>query len=195
MTNDCCAPEDTAAAAAPRVVTAPPAATAACATCGQTGTPVETITVQALLALPLTEMRGDAYRFCARPECPAVYYSTGSTDGPGDAAGQPGQQAFREVDLRERVHQKHLADDGVFVCYCFRHTLGSIRTELQATGRSTVVQRVTAGIKTERCACEVRNPQGSCCLGNVRAAVKRLEATPATATVTATLAGASRPLP
>jgi hypothetical protein len=130
---------------------------------------VETITVQALLAVPLTEVRGDAYRFCAQPDCPTVYYSSDSSGGAGEAAGKPGQHVFREADLRERVYQKHPTDDDVFVCYCFRHTPGSLRSELQATGRCTVVQRVTAGIKAERCACELRNPQGSCCLGNVRA--------------------------
>jgi len=173
--TDCKAAENSTALAPPSrsgVVIA-----TACATCGRTGKLVETRTVQALLALPLTEMRGDTYRFCSQSDCPTVYYSTGGAAGAGDASTR---QAFREADLRERVHQKHPADDEVFLCYCFRHTPGSIRAELQATGHSTVVQRVTAGIKAERCACEIRNPQGSCCLGNVRAVMKQLASEPTT---------------
>jgi hypothetical protein len=29
-------------------------------------------------------------------------------------------------------------------------------------------------VKAGNCACEVRNPQGSCCLGNVQATVKQV---------------------
>ena len=71
------------------------------------------------------------------------------------------------------VHQKHPDDDYVFVCYCFRHTPGSIRAELVETGQRTVVETVTEGTQGGQCACDIRNPQGSCCLGNVRATVKR----------------------
>jgi hypothetical protein len=38
------------------------------------------------------------------------------------------------------------------------------------------VERVTAGVQADQCACDIRNPQGSCCLGNVRAVVQRVEA-------------------
>jgi hypothetical protein len=129
---------------------------------------VDAITVKALLAIPLTELRAGEYRFCRTAECPTVYYRAS------------GGQTFGEDSLRERVHQKHPTDDAVFVCYCFRHTPGSIREEVRAMGRSTVVPRATAGIQADQCACEVRNPQGSCCLGNVRAVVKRVEAAQAT---------------
>ena len=187
LPKDRCDPEHSVAAfPVARIGAASPArvAGAACTTCGRTGKLVETRTVQALLALPLTEMRGDTYRFCAQSDCPTVYYSSDGQGGAGDAAGQPGQHVFLEADLRERVHQKHPADDEVFLCYCFRHTPGSIRAELRATGHSTVVRCVTAGIKAERCACEIRNPQGSCCLGNVRAVMKQLASEPTTMALT-----------
>ena len=173
MSENCCPPEGADAAAGSSEARAAPArsgrpATLACPTCGQTGRPVDTITVKALLAVPLTELRAGEYRFCRTVECPTVYYAAG------------GEQTFAENALRERVHQKHLLDDAVFVCYCFRHTPESIKEEVRATGRSTVVQRVTAGIQEEQCACEIRNPQGSCCLGNVRAVVKRVTGAQAT---------------
>jgi len=126
---------------------------------------VDTITVKALLSVPLTEVRDVPYRFCRTPDCPTVYYAAGST---GET------QTFDEAALRERVHQKHPTDDDVFVCYCFRHTPSTIRAELLQTGRSTVVERITAGIDADQCACDIRNPQGTCCLGNVRTVVKRI---------------------
>lgn len=133
----------------------------ACPSCGQPGKPVDLLTVKAQLAVPLTRLRATQYRFCKTPECPTVYYGL-------DADHRIGEEL-----LRERVHQKHPDDGDVFVCYCFRHTPGSAKAELAATGRSTVVASITQGIQAGQCACEIRNPQGSCCLGNVRAAVTR----------------------
>lgn len=136
---------------------------APCPACSRDGKPVETVTLKALLAVPLTELRPTEYRFCRTPECPVVYYS------------EDGQQRLPEVALREVVHQKHPSDDDVFVCYCFRHTPRGIKKELIDTGESVVFASITAGIQAGQCACELRNPQGSCCLGNVRAVLHRDE--------------------
>jgi len=110
------------------------------------------------------EVRGERYLFCRSPGCPVVYFS------PEDG------HTFTEASLRELVHQKHPGDPGVFVCYCFRHTPGTIAAELAQTGATSVVESITAGIQAGRCACDIRNPQGSCCLGNVRAVVQSLAA-------------------
>jgi hypothetical protein len=69
------------------------------------------------------------------------------------------------------VFQKEPKGDRT-VCYCFGVGESDIRRELAASGRSTAVDRITALVKSERCACEVKNPQGSCCLGNVATATK-----------------------
>jgi hypothetical protein len=135
-----------------------------CPVCGNKGRVVDTLTVKALLAVTLAGIRPTVYRFCAIPDCPAVYYA------------EDGEQVFAETELRERVYQKSPLDEAVLVCYCFYHTLGSIRTELCEAGRSTVIERVTTGTQAGLCACDIRNPQGSCCLGNLRALVKRIAA-------------------
>ncbi len=160
MNTKCSCPPEAGAATCELQVTP---SQALCPTCQQAGKPADLLTLKALLAVPLTELRHKEYRFCRTPDCPIVYFSVDGT------------QSFREVELRERVYQKHSADADVFVCYCFRHTLGSIAAELTATGQSIVVAAVTAGIKAGQCACEVRNPQGSCCLGNISATVQRLQ--------------------
>jgi hypothetical protein len=136
----------------------------ACPTCGERGKAVDTGTVKALLAVPLTEIADADYLFCRTAACPTVYFAA------------DGESRFAEESLRERVHQKHPEDDDVFVCYCFRHTPGTIKADLDRTGRTDVIEAVTAGIRAGKCACEIRNPQGSCCLGNVRAVVDRLTA-------------------
>lgn len=134
-----------------------------CPTCGKMGKKVGMETVKAMLAVTLHEIQPDSnYRFCATEDCSVVYFA------------DDGEQTFTEDDLREQVHQKHPDDEDVFVCYCFHHTPGSIRVELLTTSQSTVVETVTQGTKLHQCACKIRNPQGSCCLGNLSAAVKRV---------------------
>jgi hypothetical protein len=66
------------------------------------------------------------------------------------------------------------AAPGRLVCYCFDESEASIRAELQEHGRSGAVDRIRAHIAARRCACEVHNPRGVCCLGNLIAAVARL---------------------
>jgi len=158
--NDCCSTSGETFASAAR----PAAAVQHCPVCGKRGKKVDTQTVKAMLAVSLEEVRPVGYRFCRTEDCSVVYFA------------EDGEQVFGEATLREQVHQKHPDAEDVFACYCFRHTPGTIREEIMTTGESTVVARINAGIKAGQCACEVRNPQGSCCLGNVTAAVKRIQA-------------------
>src|SRR5260221_3071842 len=98
---------------------APPAPRPACPTNHKVGPGVDSVTLKALLALPLTAVAPDsAYRFCPTPDCPTVYYRA------------DGQQVFSEVDLRERVYQKHRDDPSSVICYCFGHTLADVRAAL-----------------------------------------------------------------
>ncbi len=159
--DDCCSTNggETSTAAAPQAATVQH-----CPVCGKRGKKVDTQTVKAMLSVSLEEIRPVGYRFCRTEACTVVYFA------------EDGSQVFGETALREQVHQKHLDAEDVFVCYCFRHTPGTIREEIMITGESTAVARINAGIKAGQCACEVRNPQGSCCLGNVTATVKRVQA-------------------
>ncbi len=159
VVDDCCAVPSSAAATAgtaQEIVN--------CPECGAKGKVVDTQVLKSMLARSLRVLEAESYRFCRTADCPVVYFST------------DGRERYTEADLREAVHQKHPDDPNVFVCYCFRHTPGSIRAELQETGRSTVVEEINTGIKAGQCACEIRNPQASCCLGNVTAVVKRIQA-------------------
>lgn len=134
-----------------------------CPVCLKTGKLIDSITLKALLSVPLTQIRHVDYRFCRTLDCPVIYYT------------QDGTQTFRENDLRERVFQKHVAADDVFVCYCFRHTTGSIKEKFANHQTDSVIASITAGIQAGQCACDIRNPQGSCCLGNVRQFIHSLE--------------------
>lgn len=137
----------------------PARAARACPECGQTGKPVQGQTVKALLAVSLREVRDVEYLFCRTQTCPVVYFSPG------------GEQTFTAEQVRERVYQKEPEADDVFVCYCFRHTVDEVRAASPET-RAVIVDDINTGINAGQCACDLRNPQGSCCLGNVRALIK-----------------------
>jgi hypothetical protein len=126
-----------------------------CPACGAAGKPVQTQTVRALVATSLRAITGERYRFCATAACPVVYFTA-----------QTGQEIITD-QLRELVFQKVTAHPAALVCYCFRHTLHDLRTGTEQQ-RAAILADITAGIQAEHCACDVRNPQGTCCLGNVR---------------------------
>lgn len=133
-----------------------------CPECATEGKSIDTQTVKSLLAVSLENIRPQEYRFCTNEDCPVVYFT------------MDGEQVIHENDLRERVYQKAAGDENVKVCYCFRVSPADMRIEFNETGSSTVVDRVKAGVKAGQCACKIRNPQGSCCLGNVRSVAKKM---------------------
>lgn len=134
--------------------------TNACPVCGVKGKPVQGQTVKALLTVSLREVQDVEYLFCKTQDCPVVYFSP------------DGEQTFRIEQIRERVYQKEPESDDVFVCYCFRHTMGDIRTG-SPMSHKVILEDINTGINAGQCACDLRNPQGSCCLGNVRELIKR----------------------
>lgn len=156
MTEDCHCPTEAGAPTCDRSSSRRTEAKA-CPTCNRHGKRIDTLTLKALLALSLTQIRAVEYRFCAARDCSTVYYSADHL------------QRFAEDVLRERVFQKHADDGDALVCYCFRHTVRAIKDQPRGVGRNRILDSITAAIQAGQCACDIRNPQGSCCLGNVRA--------------------------
>lgn len=134
-----------------------------CPNCGHQGKKVDGATVKSMLSVSLRQVRDITYFFCRQAECPIVYFSN-------DAL-----QTFTINGIRERVFQKEPDDDSVLICYCFQYSRQTIQLEWIKTGKSTVIDEINAGIKAGQCACDWRNPQGSCCLGNVRAFVTDMQ--------------------
>ncbi|MCZ6807985.1 MAG: hypothetical protein O7F08_13590, partial [Deltaproteobacteria bacterium] len=54
------------------------------------------------------------------------------------------------------------------VCYCFEHNVNDIEDEVRRTGVSAVPDAIGQKCEAGLDHCEEMNPQGSCCLGNVR---------------------------
>ncbi len=151
--SDCCdrsAPE----AAPPRRDARTP-----CPRCGAVGSEVGDETLQALLkpgrAAPLLAVER---RFCRTSDCDVLYYGA-------DGRFVDKEAATVRIGVKER-------EDPIPLCYCFGFSRSDVRKELAETGDCTVPARITAEVRAGRCACEVKNPSGSCCLGEVNKAVK-----------------------
>lgn len=148
---------------APDAPDAPVAGThAVCAHCGSKGASVDVLTVKALLReTALRRLVPVALYFCQEPTCSVVYFAAGG-------------EVFTSSDVRVPVWQKEPTGSRR-ICYCFDENEGSMLRELAETGRCGAIQRVREHIAADRCACEVRNPRGRCCLGDLMKAVARLE--------------------
>jgi hypothetical protein len=133
------------------------------ALCPSSNTPglnVDLITLKALLKSDaLRRLDGKAYRFCPDTPCDVVYFDR-RTDS-----------VFRRRDLTIRVGQKE-SKDPIPVCYCFDITMADLRKDIGPRGESAIQAMIAAEVRAGHCACEVRNPQGRCCLGEVSRAVR-----------------------
>ncbi|WP_448565062.1 putative iron-sulfur cluster-binding metallochaperone [Trichothermofontia sp.] len=117
------------------------------------GKPVKVLTLKSLLVPQALERLNSQvdYQFCSSANCSIVYFSA-----EGDT--------FTTSDLKVPVFQKDPAKE-VPVCYCF----GWTRQRIQAIDESfSIVDSITKHIQAGRCGCEVNNPEGKCCLKNIR---------------------------
>ena len=132
----------------------------ACPANGARSKQVDMLTVRSLVRqLPLS-MPATQYYLCESRDCNVVYFAL-----------DPQAPIFRRADLLVRVGAKEESDP-IPVCYCFGFTRKDIEDEVAQTGRSTIADRITAEVKAGNCACEVKNPSGKCCLGNVTRVVQ-----------------------
>lgn len=136
-----------------------------CPSCGGKGRPVKPITIESLVTKPARTRAGrsDGFRFCAEPSCEVVYYHAES-----------GQKIHR-CDVKVRVGQKETTPPRP-VCYCFDHTVEQIEAEVKETGTSRIPDSIAEQCRQGLDRCEETNPQGACCLANVRRALKDAQA-------------------
>lgn len=131
-----------------------------CPVCGEKGKGVDRITPENLLAAKqAVRLKEIDYYFCPTHSCEVVYFS------------QEGAQYFTKKDVKTRVGLKE-TDDPIPVCYCFDFTRDKIFDEIRQTGTSNASTYITEKVQAGECACEIKNPSGRCCLGDVNATVK-----------------------
>lgn len=129
-----------------------------CPACGGRGRRVKPITLDMLLRSGV-DRRDSGYRFCATPECDVAWF--GETTG----------HRLPVASARVRIGNKETQADRP-VCYCFGYAAGDIVAEVRLSGTSRIPEVIADHCRKGEDRCPEANPQGSCCLGNVRAVMK-----------------------
>lgn len=132
-----------------------------CPACNEKGKTVKLITLKSLLKPKClsTLNASSTHYFCSSKECNVVYFDIE-------------KNTYQKKDIKVSVFQKDDSSD-VPVCYCFGWTKEKIKQSVE-NGLVDPVEHIRENIKENRCGCEVNNPQGSCCLGNVNGYMKKL---------------------
>ncbi len=106
----------------------------------------------------LAAVEGREWFLCEQPDCDVVYFT--------DDGRRLDKGALKvRVGLKEKEAPRP-------ACYCFGHMVESIQEEIDRTGRSTVAASIKEKVEAGECSCEVLNPKGTCCLGDVNKVVK-----------------------
>ncbi len=144
------------------------AAAVACPLCEEQGIEcvgpkkVPPITVKSLIK---PEFQDDVpeglFYFCPQRDCDAVYF------GPG---GDP----IMKDQLSVGVWQKEEAGD-TLICYCFEYSAKDIMEDARRNSPAAIPLIVRDKIKADLCECDVKNPEGTCCLGNIAYWVKQAD--------------------
>ncbi|MCH7322112.1 (2Fe-2S)-binding protein [Solibacillus sp. MA9] len=134
-----------------------------CPTCNNKAKNVKLITLKSLLkptALETLNANVNHY-FCSSKECDVVYFDTDN-------------KKYFTSDTKVALHQK---DDYVTtpICYCFDWTKEKLENYVKQELFPNPIEHIRENIKENRCGCEVNNPQGSCCLGNVTKYIKSIK--------------------
>lgn len=126
-----------------------------CPSCKNKAKHVKLITLKSLLkptSLETLNAKENHY-FCSTEDCDVVYFDTNN-------------KKYLVSDIKVSIHQK---DNSVStpICYCFDWTKEKVKEYVEKGLLTKPVEHIRQNIKENRCGCEVNNPQGSCCLGNI----------------------------
>ena len=145
-----------------------------CPSCGKKAKRVSSVTLAALLSEEFAQQfqrdentccdsneegctslkENTGWRFCNSQDCEVVYFS------------ELDQTVFKKSQLKVAVGVKETAGERP-LCYCFGHSVASIKEELKTKGHCDAPQIIRTKMKNPGCRCETENPSGSCCLGNI----------------------------
>lgn len=133
---------------------------AICPSCGAAGQGVNIRTLKHWLLVPLVpKIPAIPFYFCKTRNCPVVYFSADHS------------KQYTRDEIRYRIGIKE-TQSPIPVCYCFGVTEEMILKEIHETGTSSFSTWIAREVKEGNCACDVRNPKGSCCLAEIKKAEK-----------------------
>ena len=130
-----------------------------CPGCNSRGRLVPTITVKNL-ARDHTQVDAEAtYSFCATATCDIVYFARA--------------QVLLRTEIKVRVGAKESIDP-IPLCYCFDYDLQTLCHAVATNRDALLLDRIKAEVQRGFCACNVKNPSGQCCLGDLHRARNQL---------------------
>ncbi len=134
-----------------------------CSGCGHKGKSVTTLTVKSLVRDHTRVSGQERFWLCRDPHCDVVYFGAG--------------RVFRKPAVKVRIGLKE-REDPVPLCYCFDYTRADVWREIEEHGRTEIPARIKAEVQAGFCACEVKNPAGTCCLGEITRAIQEAKQAP-----------------
>jgi hypothetical protein len=111
-------------------------------------------TVEHLVSIEHRPGLSSSVMFCAAENCDVVYFVPGGLVVPKMAVTVP---VFQKESSPARP-----------VCYCFEHSVADVLAATRPDGSNVVVDEITEACRSRLDRCEETNPQGRCCLGNIR---------------------------
>jgi len=131
---------------------------------GQKCKPVGRITLENLFKSEArASMKIQPYYFCDAPDCDTVYVSA------------LGDHLVTKDQLTVRVGIKE-TENPIPLCYCFGFDRKAVWNDIRSKAATNIPRIITERVKAGECRCDVTNPSGTCCLGNVYRAVKQAQA-------------------
>jgi len=130
----------------------------ACPECSIEAKEILEKTVKHLIVTSLTSYTG--FHYCRTPSCEVIYFR--------------GNEVITQKDLNVLVGIKNSVTPST-ICYCFGWSREKIKTQLQKTGKSTAISDIKEKMNRLGCSCEILNPSGECCLGDIGKEVKVLK--------------------
>ena len=103
----------------------------------------------------------EGFYYCKTPSCEVVYFNSDTI--------------LKKDDLTVVVGLKDGATPAT-LCYCFDWSKEKIIQEIKETGDTTALSDIKAKMENPGCNCEVLNPSGGCCLGDVSKFIKEIKA-------------------
>ncbi len=131
---------------------------------GEATKPVGRKTIESLIKPEVhAALTPQPYYFCNAPDCDTVYVSA------------LGDHLITKDMLTVRVGIKE-TEDPIPLCYCFGYDRADVRGDIRRKDDTDIQRIITQRVKAGECRCELTNPSGGCCLGDVAKAIKHARA-------------------
>ncbi len=102
----------------------------------------------------------DGFSYCKTPSCKVIYFKK--------------DVILTQKDIKVEVGLKDGANPAN-MCYCFGWTKEKIIKDIEVNGKSLALQDIKRKMNTIGCLCEIKNPSGNCCMGDISKVVKEGE--------------------